>query len=61
MFGLTQNQKLHTVIAFGYPLHASYITDVEDIADVDAIKYYMGGNRDYVMPKRKLSDIVKYL
>lgn len=61
MFGLTQNQKLHTVIAFGYPIHASYIADVEDSHDADAIKYYLDEKRDYVVPKRKLSDVVKYL
>ena len=61
MFGLTENQKLHTVIAFGYPTHASYIADVEDKADAEAIKYYMDENRDYVVPKRNLSDVVKYL
>ena len=61
MFGLTQNQKLHTVIAFGYPIHASYIADVEDAHDADAIKYYLDEKRDYVVPKRKLSDVVKYL
>ncbi len=61
MFGLTEHQKLHTVIAFGYPAHASKIADVEDAHDADAIKYYLDEKRDYVVPKRKLSDVVKYL
>ena len=61
MFGLTESQKLHTVIAFGYPMHASKIADVEDSHDADAIKYYLDEKRDYVVPKRKLSDVVKYL
>ena len=49
MFGLTQNQVLHTVIAFGYPSHASSIDDV---------KYYLDGNRNYVVPKRRIDDVV---
>lgn len=61
MFGLTENQKLHTVIAFGYPTHASRVADVEDSADGAAIKYYLDENGDYVVPKRKLADVVKYL
>lgn len=58
IMGLTENQTLHTVVAFGYPSHASYIEDVENPAE---IKYYLDENRDYVVPKRKLEDVVKYL
>lgn len=58
MFGLTENQKLHTVVAFGYPSHASHIVDMED---PEQFKYYLDDNRDYVVPKRKLSDVVRYL
>lgn len=60
MFGLNENQKLHTVVAFGYPSHESHIADVEDAQDMSAIKYYLDENRDYVVPKRKLSDVVRY-
>ena len=55
MFGLTENQVLHTVIAFGYPSHISSIEDMKD----DNVKYYLDENMDYVVPKRRLSDIVK--
>ena len=61
MFGLTEKQTLHSVVAFGYPLHESYIADVEDTEDPDAIKYYLDEKHDYVVPKRKLKDVVKYL
>ena len=61
MFGLTENQKLHTVVAFGYPSHVSRIEDIENPADPNAVKYYLDENRDYVVPKRKLEDVVKYL
>lgn len=57
MFGLTENQKLHTVVAFGYPSHASRIVDMES---PEKFKYYLDENRDYVVPKRKLEDVVRY-
>ena len=58
MFGLNEEQKLHTVVAFGYPTHESSIVDVE--ADGD-IKYYVDEKKDYFVPKRKLEDVVRYL
>lgn len=57
MFGLTEDQQLHTVVAFGYPSHKSYIEDVKD----GEIKYYLDEHQDYVVPKRKLEDVVRYL
>ncbi len=60
MLGLAEGQVLHTVVAFGYPSHKSTIVDVEDARDAEAIRYYLDGNRDYVVPKRKLSDTVRY-
>lgn len=57
MFGLTESQKLHTVVAFGYPSHASRIADMES---PEEFKYYLDENRDYVVPKRKLADVVRY-
>lgn len=58
MFGLTENQKLHTVVAFGYPSHKSYVEPVKEDGD---IKYYLDANKDYVVPKRELADVVRYL
>ena len=58
MFGLNENQVLHTVVSFGYPSHVSHIVDVENPEEV---KYYLDENRDYVVPKRKLEDVVTYL
>ncbi|HBA50843.1 MAG TPA: nitroreductase [Lachnospiraceae bacterium] len=57
MFGLTGKQVLHTVVAFGYPSHASHIVDMEDPKQ---FKYYLDEKKDYVVPKRKLEDIVTY-
>lgn len=58
LFGLTENQKLHTVVAFGYPSHESRIVDMESSEE---FKYYLDENRDYVVPKRKLEDVVRFL
>ena len=54
MFGLAQNQVHHTIIAFGYPSHASSIEDMKN----DDVKYYLDGNRNYVVPKRRIDDVV---
>ena len=50
-------QKLHTVVAFGYPSHTSRFIDAEG----DNTKYFLDENRDYVVPKRKTKDVVTYL
>lgn len=57
LFGLSENQKLHTVVAFGYPSHTSRIIDAEG----DNTQYFLDENRDYVVPKRKTKDVVTYL
>lgn len=57
LFGLTENQKLHTVVAFGYPSHKSAVVPLEK---GDEFKYYLDDNKDYVVPKRKLADVVRY-
>ncbi len=58
LFGLTPQQALHTVVAFGYPAHVSHIVDLED---PEEFKYYLDEKKDYCVPKRKLSDVVRYL
>lgn len=55
---LNENQKLHSVVAFGYPSHKSLIEDVNDDND---IRYYINDEGNYVVPKRKLSDTVKFI
>lgn len=57
LFGLTEKQVLHTVVAFGYPSHRSYIVDMED---PEQFKYYLDEKKDYVVPKRRLEDVVRY-
>lgn len=58
MFGLSANQSLHTVVAFGYPSHNSRIADMESESDC---KYYLDDKKDYIVPKRRLRDVVTYL
>lgn len=58
MFGLSEEQKLHTVVAFGYPSHVSHIVDMDN---PETFKYYLDDKKDYVVPKRKLEDVVSYL
>lgn len=58
MFGLSEKEKLHYVVAFGYPTHESSIVDLEENGD---FKYYLDESRNYMVPKRKTSDVVKYL
>ena len=58
IFGLSEKQKLHTVIAFGYPSHTSSVVDLGEDGD---IKYYLDENLDYMVPKRALKDVVSYL
>lgn len=57
MFALAENCKLHSVIAFGYPTHTSRI---EDVCGND-IKYYLDSDNNYVVPKRKTEDTVRFL
>lgn len=57
IFELSDSQVLHSVVAFGYPSHKSFLSEEKD----GDIKYYLNENRDYVVPKRKTEDIVKYL
>lgn len=57
LFELGEKQKLHTVVAFGYPSHISRIIDAEG----DNTQYFLDENRDYVVPKHRIEDIVTYL
>lgn len=57
VFSLSANQMLHTMVAFGYPSHKSRLTAVKD----GDVKYYLDKNGDYVVPKRRVEDIVRYL
>ena len=51
LFGLTEDQKLHTVVAFGYPSHISRIENVEKDGD---IRYHLDVDGNYIVPKLTL-------
>lgn len=57
IFSLSDSQILHTMVAFGYPSHKSRLADIKD----GDVKYYLDENGDYVVPKRRMEDIVRYL
>lgn len=57
LFGLSEKQKLHTLIGFGYPAHRSSIVDMNNTEDYN---YYLDDDKNYIVPKRKLSDTVTY-
>jgi nitroreductase len=57
MFGLSEKEKLHSVVAFGYPTHKSTIVDPEEDGKLN---YYVDDKVDYYVKKRKLSDTVSY-
>ena len=57
MFGLAEAEKLHSVVAFGYPTHKSTIVDPEEDGKLN---YYVDDKVDYFVKKRKLSDTVSY-
>ena len=57
MFELPENEKIHTVVAFGYPTHKSEIVDMEMDG---SCKYYLDEKKDYLVPKLSVADTVRY-
>ena len=58
LLGLKEGEKLHTMVALGYPTHASRIVP---LTAVTGVKYYLDENRDYCVPKRSAEEIARYL
>lgn len=58
MFEMKESEKIHSVVCFGYPTHKSCIVDMDKDASCN---YYLDENLDYLVPKRRLEDIVSYL
>ena len=58
LLGLKENEKLHTMVAMGYPAHSSRIVPM---TEATGVKYYLDGNRDYCVPKRSAGDIARIL
>lgn len=58
LMGLAETEKLHTMVAFGYPAHAA---SVVPMTAETGVKYYLDANRDYCVPKRSAEEIARYL
>lgn len=58
LLGLKEGEKLHTMVALGYPTHGSRIVP---LTAVTGVKYYLDENRDYCVPKRSAEEIARYL
>ena len=51
---IDESLDIGCVVAFGYPVHESYIEDMKDDT-----KYYLDEKMNYHVPKRKICDTVK--
>jgi len=58
LLGLKENESLHSMVALGYPTHASRIVPM---TEQTGIKYYLDENRDYCVPKRAAEETARYL
>lgn len=58
LLGLSENEKLHTMVALGYPAHAARIVP---LTEATGVKYYLDENRDYCVPKRAAADIARFV
>ena len=58
LLGLSATEKLHTMVAFGYPVHAARVVPM---TGETGVKYYLDENRDYCVPKRSADEIARYL
>lgn len=54
LLGVPEGMRLHTMVALGYPAHQSTTVPMEG----GSVKYALDENRDYVVPKRALEEIV---
>ena len=58
LLGLAEHEKLHTMVALGYPAHAARIVP---LTEATGVKYYLDENRDYCVPKRAAADIARFV
>ena len=54
-FSLPETVRIHSVTAYGYPTHTSVCEDL-----TDSVKYYLDEAGNYRVPKRKISDTVRF-
>lgn len=58
LLGLSDHEKLHTMVALGYPAHAARVVP---LTGETGVKYYLDENGDYCVPKRSREEIARYL
>ena len=58
LLGLSENEKLHSMVALGYPANASRVVP---LTEATGVKYYLDENRDYCVPKRAAADIARFV
>ena len=58
LLGLSETEKLHTMVALGYPTHDARVVP---LTVATGVKYYLDDNRDYCVPKRSAEEIARYL
>ncbi len=52
---IDESLDISCVIGFGYPTHESRVVEIGEGEDT---KYYLDENRDYVVPKKRIDDVV---
>lgn len=58
LLNLDDRFSIFAVIAFGYPTHTSTI---QEVTDGESLVYYLDEQNNFVVPRKKVSDIVKIL
>ena len=57
LLDLPEQMHVYTVVAFGYPTHRSTLREVEPSED---LTYYLDENRDYVVPRKKIEEVIQF-
>jgi len=58
ILNLSEEMELHCLVAFGYPTHKSVVVDLDN---PEAFAYYLDADKNYIVPKLKVEDIVTKL
>lgn len=58
MLSIGDEYTVNSVVAFGYPTHESNIVEVND---GDKLSYYLDENRNYVVPRKRIEDVVTFI
>ena len=58
LLNIDENFSILGVVAFGYPLHASTI---QEVAAGESLIYHLDAENNFIVPKMKVKDIVKFI